>query len=612
MRETQERRWHNVKANETTKLPRRYVFLDTEARTERIAGGHEQTWRLAAASFVIAEKGRKRQRTLREYVEPKALWRDVEAFIKKGARTVLWAHNLGYDARIAQAFDILPRTGWKLTAHNISKSGTWMEWQKDGATLVMADSIAVFNTTIAKVGEYFGIGKLAVNPSSDDDTQWMRRCVRDVEILETAMMAYLGWLESDDMGNWQITGSGQSWASYRHKFLTHKLVVHDDEAALAAERRAMWSGRCEAYWHGEIRSQVVHEWDFTQAYAQIARANSVPVRLIGPMPDGYDWRRIVDSEQSALLAKCTVTTSVPVVPCQRDGRILWPVGTFTTTLWDVEIRAALDAGAEVTVEQGWLYRLKPALKAWAEWVISQLDAPEDVCPTWRKQILKHWSRALIGRFAMTYNEWEEFAEAPDLKVQRARLYDLDTKEEYEIMQIGHEVWADNGRVESPNSMPMVTGYIQAIARVQLWNVMQELPEGTLLYVDTDSLLCTAQYSPNVERAARKLGYQNLRLKRSWDGFTIRGPRQIITGDQVRVSGVPTMAQRRGGTLFAGEIWTSLPGSLRGGNTSGVRIRDRTWNITGVDNRRRSSGLGWTRPIELTPDGGNGTVETAAT
>lgn len=612
MRETQERRWHNVKANETTKLPRRYIFLDTEARTERVPGGHEQTWRLGAASFVVAEKGRKRQRTLREYLEPKALWRDVESFIKKGARTVLWAHNLGYDVRIAKAFEILPRSGWKLTAHNISKSGSWMEWQKNGATLVMADSIAVFNTTIAKVGEYFGIGKLAVNPSSDDDTQWMRRCVRDVEILETAMMAYLGWLESDDMGNWQITGSGQSWASYRHKFLTHKLVVHDDEAALAAERRAMWSGRCEAYWHGEIRSQVVHEWDFTQAYAQIARANPVPVRLIGPMPDGYDWRRIVDSEQSALLAKCTVTTSVPVVPCQRDGRILWPVGTFTTTLWDVEIRAALDAGAEITVEQGWLYRLKPALKEWAEWVISQLDAPEDICPTWRKQILKHWSRALIGRFAMTYNEWEEFAEAPDLKVQRARLYDLDTKEEYEIMQIGHEVWADNGRVESPNSMPMVTGYIQAIARVQLWNVMQELPEGTLLYVDTDSLLCTAQYSPNVERAARKLGYQNLRLKRSWQGFTIRGPRQIITGEQVRVSGVPTMAQRRGGTLFAGEIWTSLPGSLRGGNTSGVRIRDRTWNITGVDNRRRSSGLGWTRPIELTPDGGNGTVETAAT
>lgn len=598
MRPTQERTWRNVRPNETTRLPRRYVFLDAEARTERVAGGHIQAWRLGVASYVDAPKGRKASREVKDYRTPQALWNDVDAFTKPGARTVLWAHNLGYDVRISQCLEVLPRLGWKLTAHNISKGGTWLEWKKDRATLLMADSASIYNTTLAKVGALFGVGKLSVLPSAEDDAAWLARCRRDVEILETAVRSYLDWIEESDLGNWQITGSGQSWASFRHKFLTHKMVVHDDEAAIKAERRAMWAGRCEAYWLGELEGQTVHEWDFTQAYARIARDYPVPVRLIGPMPAGYEWRRIVDSGTSALLAECTVTTDLPAVPCQKDGKILWPTGTFRTTLWDVEIRAALDAGATVTVDKGWLYRLRPALKAWAEWVISELDADDADCPTWRKQILKHWSRALIGRMAMTYNSWEEWAEAPDMKVHRAKMVDLDTGDECELMQVGSTVWIDEGRIESPNSMPMVTGYVQAIARVQLWNVMRELPEGVLLYVDTDSLLCTASNSDSVHDAARRLGYTHLRLKRSWDGFTIRGPRQIVTGHQVRVSGVPRGSVQVGKLEFAGEIWESLPSALSKGSTGEVKVRDRRWKLNGTDHRRESNGFGWTRPVRV--------------
>lgn len=594
--DTRERAWHNVQRNETTRIPRRYVFMDSESKPKRERNGHSQTWRLAVASFVSQEKGRRRFETWRDYKQPKQLWTDVSDWCKPGARTVLWAHNLGYDIRITQALEWLPKLGWRLVAHNIAKSGVWMEWTRNGARLVMADSITVYGTKLAKVGEYFGIGKLAVDLDCDDDEVWFKRCRRDVEILQTAMLAYLEWLESGDMGNWQITGAGQSWATFRHKFLTHKMVVHDDERALSAERRAMWAGRCEAYWLGEIRSQTVHEWDFTQAYARIARDWPVPVRLIGPMPPGYDWRKIIDSDRSALLARVTVDTQYPVVPMEKDGRILWPVGHFQTTLWDVEIRAALDAGATVTIEEGWLYALRPALKAWAEWIIGELESDETHCPTWRKQVLKHWSRALIGRMAMTYNSWTEFAEAPDSKVQFSQVLDSQSGQISDMMQVGHTVWLDEGRTESPNSMPMVTGYVQAIARVQLWNVLKALPKHVALYADTDSLLCTGPNSHEIERVRDALGYSHLRLKRSWDGFTIRGPRQVITGDMVRVAGVPRDAKRVSADSMRGAAWDSLAGSLRRGHTGSVTVRNRKWTIKGTDHRRDSNGFGWTKPI----------------
>lgn len=598
MRGTEQRVWHNVPKNETTRLPRRYIFLDSEARIRRVHKGAIQTWRLAVASYCTAPKGRDIKSTMVDYTDPKTLWGDVESFCAKGARTVLWAHNLGYDVRITQMFDMLPALGWRLTAHNIGKSGVWLEWKKDGKTLLMADSLTVYGQPLVKVGALFGMGKIEVPKGCNDDEIWLQRCRQDVRILQTAMLNYLRWIEDDDLGNWRLTGAAQSWATYRHKFLTHKLVVHDDEEALTAERRAMWAGRCEAYWHGEIRGQVVHEWDFTQAYARIARDNVVPVRLLGPMPRDYDWRRVVDSSKSALLAEVRVSTEVPVVPCESGGRILWPVGEFTTTLWDVEIKAALDAGARVEVIRGWLYHMEPALRAWGEWIIGQLDAPDDEVPTWKKLILKHQSRALIGYMAMTHNTWEEFATVEESRVQRSTFIDLDKGTACDMMQVGRDVWIDNGRVESPNSMPMITGYVQAIARVDLWNILKELPKGAALYVDTDSLLCADSNSAVVASVARKLGYDGFRLKRSWDGFTIRGPRQLVTGTLVRVSGVPRNAHQISKTELIGEVWDSLPGSIRRGDTGSVVIRNRKWRIPGVDNRRTSNGFGWTAPIEI--------------
>jgi hypothetical protein len=597
-RQQTERTWHNVKQNETTRVPNRHIFLDTEAVIRRSGKAQSQRWRLAVACYSTTRKDRPTREEWVNHDTQRHLWDTVTEFAGSEGRTVLWAHNLGYDARISSTFTHLPRLGWRLVGHNITPRGTWLEWKRDKATLLMVDSASVFATTIAKVGKYFGIGKLPIPSDDASEESWFAYCRRDTEILHKAVTTYLQWLRDDDMGNWQLTGAGQSWATFRHKFLTHKMVVHDDERALKAERRAMWAGRCEAYWRGELKGQVVHEWDFTEAYVRIARDYSVPVRLLGPMPKDYDWVSVLESEHTSLLATVDIETDAPVVPTSKDGRILWPVGRFTTTIWDVEIKAAIDAGAKVTIREGWLYRSRPALKAWAEWVIENLNADDSVCPTWQKTIFKHWSRALIGRLAMTHQSWEEWAESPSVGVMRATVWDRDAKEEYDIMQVGNTIWRDAGREEWAQSMPMITGFVQAVSRVRLWNVLQALPPRVALYADTDSLLCTDKHLVTVARIADTPTGQGLRLKRSWDGFAIMGPRQVVTGELTRVSGMPHRAKAIGKGRFAGEVWDSLPGALKRGTLDRVIVRDREWNIRGTDHRRHGIGIGWTEPFRV--------------
>lgn len=592
------RQWHYIKPNETTRVPRRLIFLDTEAARQSTPFGEVQTWALAVACFRAQRPDRKAVEQWETYDDPELLWKAVDAWVGASGRTVLWTHNLGYDARIAELFELLPALGFTLKAHNLVGKGTWLMWGRGRASLTMVDSASVFPVELTRLGVHVGLPKLPLPEAGAGGVGLYSRCWRDVEILRAAVLEYLQWLETDDLGNWQLTGAGQSWATFRHRFMDRRLLVHADEAALTAERRAMWTGRCEAYWHGELGYQVVHEWDLTLAYARIARDITVPVRLVGPMPEDYDWRARLGSEQTALLLEVTVTTEVPVVPAERDGRILWPVGTFKTTLWDVEIAEALAAGAEVTVHCGWIYHKAPALKRWGEWIVDQLDNLKDMQDHWKYIVLKHWARALIGRFAMTYTKWEEYAHAPTNAVFANSVYDIDTGETFRTVQIGRTMWRDVGTREWGESMPMVTGYIQATCRVRLWRICQEAPVGSVIYADTDSVLVTDQHSAALADVSRAHPEWGLRLKRSWQGFGVWGPRQIRTGPSVRIAGVSRHAERIDKLTFSGRVWETLEGALKRGHPSSIEIRDRIWDLRGIDYRRHSTGFGWTAPHRL--------------
>jgi hypothetical protein len=593
-----ERTWHYLKANESTRVPRKHIFLDTESWSDRDGPVSEQRWAIGVTCFVQTRPDRPAHDRWEVWDDPVLMWKGIDAYCGASGRTVLWTHNLGYDVRISQALHLLPELGWKLVAHNLAGRGTWLSWARGRASLRMVDSAAIFPTTLARVGASVGLGKRPLPDLPDAGIGLYSRCWRDVEILRTAVLSYLDWLETEDLGNWQSTGAGQSWAAFRHRFMDRRLLVHDDQQALAAERRAMWTGRCEAYWHGELSIANVNEWDFSLAYARIAQQYALPVRLLGPMPPDYPWMDILDSPSTALLAQVDIETDVPVVPTEDDGRILWPVGRFSTTLWDVEIRAAIEAGATVHVRRGWLYHKAPALKRWADWVIGQLEDTVDGPDDFRWIVLKHWSRALIGRFAMTYREWEEWAMAPTPDVGSRTVYDATTGETYEMVQVGRTLWKAADIVEWRESMPMVTGYVQAVGRVRLWDMIRALPPRAALYADTDSVLVGAEHHELMAGLAARHPEWGLRLKRSWDGFAVWGPRQIRTGQVVRVAGIPKTAERTGTDRYAGRVWETLGGSLARRHSDRVVTHDREWTVRKIDRRRLSSGFGWTEPIRL--------------
>ncbi len=294
-------------------------------------------------------------------------WPWVAEHCSHGRRTVLWFHNASYDLRILAAFAELPALGFELDWCNLDRDVSVATFRGKRGTLVIADTWTWLAKPLEQVGAMVGVPKPRLPREDDSDAAWLARCEADVRITKAAVDELLAFAEQQHLGNWQPSGAGMGYATWRHKFLHHKVLVHDDKPAIDAEREAMHAGRAEAWWHGKVPKGPFSEFDMHMAYCRIAAECDVPIRLYAhdpkPSKKVHDWAM----EHWGILARVTVRTQTPVVPCHHDGRVIWPVGEFDTVLWQPELELLRAAGGSYKVHDQWRYDMAPALKDWAQW-----------------------------------------------------------------------------------------------------------------------------------------------------------------------------------------------------------------------------------------------------
>lgn len=593
--------WHYLRQNDALRYPRRIICFDSEAKIAKNAKGERHTFRCAVASFdVIDKETRESKRNENgEFDNPTALWEWICSYAARRERTVVYAHNLSYDLRICEAFTVLPALGFKLDFLTMDTMRCVARWSIGDRRLIFCDTSSWLPTSLERVATVLGMKKPALPKQTDDDARWLHRCRTDVEITRAAMLHVMRYLEEADLGSWRMTGPAQAMASFRHRFLrTRSLLVHRDENALRAERRAAWSGRCEVRRHGLVREQV-QEWDFELAYLNLAHTLSLPVRLYATKARMTLPQLRQRSVRERILADVTVHTSHETVPTLIDNRTAWPIGSFRSTLWDNEILAAADRGAKVTIERAWLYRSHPVLREWAAWLLDELAKPPGVRDELIAIMHKQWARALVGRFGLRYPQWSQAAILPYSEVEYVPFYDLDTGEEGAYLQAGNQLLERSGLSESANSMPAIMGYIMAGARIRLLQAIEAAGESHTLYVDTDALIVDQNGGNSLAAWSETEEGYGLRLKNSFASATFKAPRAVKIGGEVRVAGMPKGAIPNGKDRYSVTVWEGMSQSLRMRRPGEVRLRNRSFELKAPDRRRIHCANGVTKPLTLT-------------
>lgn len=590
---------HYIREAGTTKVPRLHCVLDVESVTEHRNGQWTQHWRLACAEHFTghAQRGWTDPEP-RDYDRPWELWADIHWRARDDQRLVVWCHNLAYDMRVSGALAHLPAMGYELEGIALDHAAGWARFTNDLATVLMVDLCSWLPAPLSKVGEDVGLHQL---PRPDDGaprSEHLARCRQDVRITCEAVRDILRYCEAADLGPWRPTGAGQSHSAWKRRHLTHRVLVHDQLAVLSAERAGAWTGRCEAWRHGELTAGPYTEYDLSLAYCQIAADSDLPAVLAGHV-SATDAGALLDRHPDhAILAQVTVKADVECVPALHDEHILWPVGEFQTTLWDPELHLAVGNGCEVTVHDAWVYRRAPVLHSAASWIIGELNAGLQSSSAVQLRLLKHWARALVGRCALRYRTWETWGQAESDDVTLGLIHDWQSGDVSEMMQVGRQLRVLTEQRESDESLPQIPGWIMSECRRRLWSLMCTAGLDHILYVDTDSLIVDQLGAERLERRYHRDRRWPLHVKGHYDQVLIHGPRMLVVDGQRRMAGIPLQARLDENGRLAGEVFLSLRESLLRHQVDSVELLRRTYDPAGLDRRRTHNLDGSTAPITI--------------
>jgi hypothetical protein len=592
------RRAHWIRYNHTERMPHRWIVADTESYRVAELDGEAQRlrcwdavrWRTDLQTGDHAESAH--GETAADF------WQWVDDYTRAGARTVLWFHNASYDLRTLDCFAQLPALGWELDWCNLDRDVSVATWRSDHGTLVIADTWTWLAKPLADVSGMVGIGKPRL-PDDDDTLQaWHARCAADVQITAEAVRQLLQFVKDEHLGNWQPSGAGMGYATWRHRFLNHKVLVHDDAPAIAAERAAMHAGRAEAWWHGKAKGGPFTEWDMHMSYCRIAAECDVPVKLFADDGACSDKVHRWAMRHWTVLCEVEVTTQLPVVPHQTGERTLWPVGTFRTTLWQPELELIERTGGSYKVLHQWRYNAAPALAEWAKWSMAMCAADDSRITPVQRTWVKHQSRALIGRLALRNASWSEWGANPYGWCGLTDLVDGDTGEHHRMMHVGGRTFVEGERKEASSSLPQITGYIMAVSRVRLWDAAAAAGLDHVLHVDTDSVICDRHGTAALEVAIGDGLAGGWRPKERWSSLDVTGPRHYRSSGRRVIPGVPRGAVETSPGIFRGDVWQSLASSLEASESDVVRVMAREWKPRRFDGRRPWGVEGVAQPIRL--------------
>jgi hypothetical protein len=580
---------HWIRPNAAERIPVRWLVADCESKPRRDGPVEVQTLRCWSASRWRTDLKSGEARETARGTDAAAFWAWALEWCHTHGRTVLWFHHASVDLAWLAAFEQLPAAGCELVWCNLDRDVSVATWKTPGGTLVIADTWTWTAQPLEALSGMVSITKPPLPKDDDSIESWHARCDADVAITEAVVRELLDYVRTRHLGNWQPSGAGMGYTTWRHRFYTHKILVHDDSDALAAEREAMHAGRAEAWWHGKAQDGPFTEWDMRMSYTTIASECLLPTKFWDH--DKAPTRRIHRwaLEHFRVLARVTVRTAVPVVPARIDDRITWPVGEFETMLWDNELALITATGGRYKVHEQWRYTRKPCLKAWADWSIEQVSLGSPVLTDVQRTWVKHQARATIGRMGLRTASWQPYCDNWMPAYTGLSLLSEAGQPDRRLMHVGGKVWAETGKEETQQSVPQITSWIMAEARVRLWNACQAAGLDNVLHVDTDSLITNAAGTAAIQAAIHQGLPGHWRPKATWRKLEITGPRHYAAPGRRQLPGIPKRAVKRPDGKYEAEVWESLATTMAAGRTGEVRVTTRPYEPRRVDYRRPYQG-----------------------
>lgn len=562
------RRSHTLRPNHALETPWEAVWLDTETFQEPVGfDAVRHRLRFGWAAYRRRLKGGAWSAPSWCYFTAAGeLWDWVEGLLHGKTRLYLFAHNHGFDLPVVDAFAQLHARGFVLGRAVIDCPPVILKWRRGGCTIEALDTLNIWRVPLARLGEKVGVRKLRMPAETASARRWLAYGRRDVKVIMAACLAWFDFLKLHRLGGFAPTLASQAMRAYRHRFMEHELVTDDDTNALELARGSYVGGRVECYRLGRVEGPV-YRLDVNSMYPFVMRDSYYPVKLISTT------RRASLEDLRAWLSCYCVTalvdifTPAPAYPVIHEGRLVFPINRFTTTLCTPELHMALEAGHvervhHVAVHERAVIFREFVTELWA--LRRKAAACGDALLEW---LLKIFQNSLYGKWGQRGRVYREAGQVEYTDARAWLELDADTGTVYKHRALGglHQIFADDA--ESYNSMPAIAAHVCAYARAHLWRLQLTAGREDLFYCDTDSLDTSQAGYDHLAALVNPAELGALKLESVEPWMVYHGPKDYESATKRKTKGVRAGAVWLEPNVVIQQQWSSLVGLVRAGDVS---------------------------------------------
>jgi len=562
---------HILKPNKLNKLPVYIICVDTE--TFPIKLDEETEKHNLRLGYAIYWDRRRDKKDYFYFEDPLSFWEFVKSKLKKKSKIFIFAHNFDFDFQILKGWDLLPKVIDGDFNKTIFDGNRFIiEYKaKLPTTLSLISTTNFFKVKLKDLGKMLKNEKLTVDFNSVEKEELKEYCKRDTEILLNLIDYYLKFLSEHNLGNFKFTIAAQSFNAYRHRFMKHKIYIHNNTDVINLERLSYFGGRNECFYIGEVIGEKIYKLDINSMYPFIMRSFDFPIKLVKHFKN-ITVKRLYEIMQNFLvIAKVKIKIDKPCIP-KKDKKLIFPIGVFNTVLCSPELNLIKKYGKIIEVKEVAIYEKAKIFKDFVDYFyklrLKYKKENNHIMQFFVKLILN----SLYGKFGEKKEEYKEVGFTEKGHYEIIRVYDMDNKKWIYRKIINGKVFEKVGFEEGFNSFVAVASFTSSYARTYLWELMEKAGLENIYYCDTDSLFTNESGYKNLMGYIDNKELGKLKIEEITDYLDIRGCKDYTFNTEIKRKGIRKDAINIGHNKFKQIQFIKMRGNLLKYREDGVIIK----------------------------------------
>lgn len=318
------------------------------------------------------------------------------------------------------------------------------------------------------------------------------RLPREAEAQVAAMwrcwMALLEMLDEHDCGDFKLSLGSQAMAIYRHRFIQHPILIHGDAYVDRLERKSATGACYQPQFAGSAPPGAFYYVDVNAMYPYCMRSFVLPWRLrgcSGALPLATLERHL---QHHLCIATVRLKTDFSIYPHRMDGRTVFPVGEFTTTLTTPDLWNAIEERAIKEVQAAAWYDGEHLFDRFVDYWWSARREYAQRGERVKAGLCKSWMVAFYGRWGARYHETVEEGQAEPGEYGSGSLLDADTGEIRSYTVLGGKMISRRRIGLAPDAFPAIMAHVAAHGRNVLFEYARKAGLGHVYVYLSDGLI----------------------------------------------------------------------------------------------------------------------------